>query len=620
MAKKKHKIMTVADLYNFCVKNNFCHFSSLDDNEEICVQLPATFESEENFDKDKEGLTPFVAKAYHDHINLNKSEIKPEVLESTLPSAMLRPILASIVVDEETGEKDFGSHDFVIEEEDGNEIVRYIEQPVGVIFGENYIENDEDEGVNRAILHGYLFNGYCQDAVDIMNRRGSVACSVELSIREMSYNAADKVLTLDDFYVSGLTLLGASVKPGMRGSKLTIKDFCKKGNKTFSHSDEKLIEMLEQLNTKIDNLSNFTIQANAEENYGKEEQFVETNKEFEEVVEETVETVEETVVETEEVIETASEDTTEESTEEVVTEETSEETTEESTEETPDVVVEESVEETVEEVTETEEFTEEVAETETDEAVEEVTPDVGEDGEEDEKADEPEEAETVTVVEEVKVKPEKYSISLSDGTIKEFALSLDEINNALYMLVNQTYGETDNTYYGVQVFEDGTLIMIDWWNNKAFRQKFDREEDNFSLVGDRVAVTQVWVTEEEEKALNDMKANYASLVQFKADTENAELHAQREAILYDAKYSVLAEKDENNEYKNEAYAKLVSEMDNYSLTDLEKELKSVFADHITNGGQFAYAGETESKPTITKKLFANSTSKKSSRYGNLFNK
>jgi hypothetical protein len=209
---------------------------------------------------------------------------------------------------------------------------------------------------------------------------------------------------------------------------------------------------------------------------------------------------------------------------------------------------------------------------------------------------------------------------MSNGTVKEFALTLDEINNALYMLVNDTYGEADDAWYSVQVYEDGTLIMMDWWNNKAFRQSYKREEDNFSLVGDRVAVKQIWVTDEEETSLNEMKSNYASLAQFKEDTENAQLHAQREAILYDDKYSVLAEKDENSEYKNEAYATLVSEMDNYSLTDLEKELKSVFADYITNGGQFAYASEPEDKTVVSKKLFATSTGKKSSRYGNLFNK
>ena len=287
---------------------------------------------------------------------------------------------------------------------------------------------------------------------------------------------------------------------------------------------------------------------------------------------------------------------TEESTEEVVTEETSEETTEESTEVTPDVVVEESVEEV-------ETKTEETTETETPEVTEEFVEEV---------------TETETVVEEVSVKPEKYSITMSDGSIKEFALSLEDINNALWTLVNETYSESDDTYYSVIVYEDNTLVMVNWWNAVAYRQKFKREDDNFSLVGDREKVVQIWVSESEEQAINEMKANYASLVQFKADTENAELHAQREAILYDAKYSVLAEKDENDVYKNEAYAKLVSEMDNYSLTDLEKELKSVFADHITNGGQFAYAGEE--KTTVTKKLFANSSSKKSSRYGNLFNK
>jgi hypothetical protein len=47
MSKKK-KIMTISDLYKFCIKNNFCHFSSSTNNEEICVQMPAIFEKEEN--------------------------------------------------------------------------------------------------------------------------------------------------------------------------------------------------------------------------------------------------------------------------------------------------------------------------------------------------------------------------------------------------------------------------------------------------------------------------------------------------------------------------------------------------------------------------------------------
>ena len=576
MTKKIKKLLTLEQLVQFCEQNKFHNFSAKDTGYTLSVQVPGNL----NFsDKEDEDLLYTTVKVCHTLLNRNGSYISEENMKKAMPTLKYKPLLASIVEDE-NGELDFNGHDMDINN-DGT--IDYIEKQIGTFtVDEPYLQYDKEQDKTYVMATAVIPKEYTPSA-SIIEKKNGTKVSCELRINEMQYNAKEKYLELTDFVFSGVCCLGESVGEGMLGSRLDITDFSTENNSIKFEENNKLVEVLEKLNNTLSDL-------NINNNLGKEEQesMNDEIKVEEEVTE--VETVEENVEEVSDVVET----------EEVVVEDTTEE----------------SAEETVEEVTETEEFTEEVAETETDETVEEVTPEVGEDGE---KADEPEEAETVTVVEKVKVKPEKYSISLSDGTIKEFALSLDEINNALYMLVNQTYGETDNTYYGVQVFEDGTLIMIDWWNNKAFRQKFDREEDNFSLVGDRVAVTQVWVTEEEEKALNDMKANYASLVQFKADTENAELHAQREAILYDAKYSVLAEKDENNEYKNEAYAKLVSEMDNYSLTDLEKELKSVFADHITNGGQFAYAGETE-KPTVTKKLFANSTSKKSSRYGNLFNK
>lgn len=262
MAKKR--IMSIGDLYNFCLKNNFSHFASNDECDEIVVQMFSSFETQTSDDKYKEGFTPFVSKAYHDHINLNKSEITTETLEDTLPSAMLRPVLANILVDEETGVKDFGSHDYTIEEdEDGNEVIRYYEQPVGVVFGNNSIEYDKEADVNRVVLHGYLWNGYCQDAIDIINRRKEVSCSVELSIREMSFNAKDKVLTLEDFYVSGLTLLGEKVKPGMAGSNVKLEDFNLNADEKYRQfnceENTKLIEMLEKLSLKIDELSNFAI-------------------------------------------------------------------------------------------------------------------------------------------------------------------------------------------------------------------------------------------------------------------------------------------------------------------------------------------------------------------------
>lgn len=214
MIKKKY--LTIDDLIEFCIQNNFAKFSSKESNAEICVQMPAvaTFgESDDN--KYTEGLKPFVAAAYHDHVNLNKSNINEDVFEENTQSIPYRPILANIIENAD-GNKDFGSHDFTVEtDEDGNETFIYQERPVGVIKKDYTIEYDKEAGVNRAMIQGYLWEGYCQDAVDIMERREKVDCSVELSIRELSFNAKDKVLNLDDYYVGGLTLLNENVGPGM---------------------------------------------------------------------------------------------------------------------------------------------------------------------------------------------------------------------------------------------------------------------------------------------------------------------------------------------------------------------------------------------------------------------
>ena len=218
--------MSIDDLYKLCVKNKFSHFSCADSNYELCVQMPAKgLFKKEDIDKHKEGLRPFTAKAYHDNVNLNKSEIDPDVFIENTKSAPFRPILANIVEDEKTGVKDFGSHDFTIEEnKNGDQTVIYLDKPVGVIGNDFSFEYDEEQGVNRAILNGYLYEEYCQDAIDILDRRENVDCSIELNIRDMSFNGSSKTLILNDYYIGGLTLLGSTIKPGMAGSSATLKD------------------------------------------------------------------------------------------------------------------------------------------------------------------------------------------------------------------------------------------------------------------------------------------------------------------------------------------------------------------------------------------------------------
>lgn len=591
-SKTMKKILTIEDLVQFCQNQNFNKFSSSETGYQLSVQVPAiaTYKKEET--KKDETLLFCKVKLFHIGRNRNGSSVTREAAEKSLSTIAYKPLLANFC--EIDGVKDFTSHDMNILE-DGS--IEYIERQIGTFTAdEPYIEYDEENDKDFIYAYVAIPREY-SDASEIIERKEGTKVSVELIINAMSYNANERVLELEDIIVQGATCLGVDpetgeeVGEGMKGARLDIADFSVENNSVHFDANEELLNEIKKLN---ENLSHININSKLEEG-GKE------TVKFEELLIKYGKTVEDITFEYENL--------SDEELEAKFAEEFEEENTDGEGEADP---------EPTSEGDEGEDDSNE-GKVDGEEAQVEDGQMTAEDNDGEENSDD-NNTEAEPVVENESVKPEKYSVSLSDGTVKEFSLTLDEINNALYMLVNQTYSETDDTWYSVTVYEDGSLIMLDWWNNKAFRQSYKREEDNFSLVGDRFAVKQIWVTDEEEASLNEMKSNYASLVQFKEDTESAQLRAQREEILNNEKYSVLAEKDENNKYKNEAYAKLVSEMDNYSLTDLEKELKSVFADYITNGGQFAYNGKPEEKPVVTKKLFTTSTSKKSSRYGNLFNK
>ena len=567
----KH-IMTVDELYSFCLKNKFAKFDSKEFGKELIVEMPANFEKSDNeTDKMTEGLTPFVSRAFHDHINLNKSEIKEQDFNDNLPSSNLRPILANIVKDEETGELDFGAHDFHIEkiiqiDQNGNESVVektvYDEQPIGVIDGsKTSIEYDEEAKVNRAVLHGYLYNEYCQDAIDILNRRGTVDCSVELVIREMSFDASSKVLVLNDFYVSGLTLLSSKTKPGMAGSNFKIEDF------SIDNDYFKFTNRLNELQAKLDELEARFIINNSSRR--EEEIEVENIKDnFEEVTEEEV---------------TETEETTEE--EVTVAENESDETVDETSEE-------ESVEVTENE----EETTEEEAEVKEDNAC------GGGSGS--------------------KKKKKKKCSEENESMIRSYEISHDDIRYALYNLLS-SYEELDNEWYYITGVYDAYFVYESCNAGKIYGQKYTKDNDVVAFDGERYILHKEYLTDLEYAEIQNMRSNYAELKAYKENTENEKLHAQREEIINSEKYAVLAEKNESGEFINEKFAKLVSEMDNYSLTDLEMQIKVIHSDYITEHATFSEHAKEPEKKIVSKKQFSNpekKDTKKTSRYGNLFSK
>lgn len=539
------KIMTIDELYSFCLKNNFSKFNSKDFGDELSVEMHGNFEKQKKTDdRLVEGMTPFVSNAFHDHVNLNKSNIEENIFKENVPSSNLRPILANIKLDEETNELDFGSHDFHIEkvtsvDENGNEVevekIIYDEQPIGVIDGSRTnIEYDKDAKVNRAVLHGYLYDEYCSDAIDILNRRGTVDCSIELCIRTMSFDGKNKVLNLDDFYVSGLTLLSAKTKPGMAGSNFKIEDFSSCDTKVSFSNEEKLIELLERIDKKLSNFDN----KNPKEG-GNEKNM------FEKLLEKYGKTIEDITFEYEGLSD------------------------------------------------------EELEAKFSAEFEEDTSTSTSSDGEDNSNTSNTN---------------DKYELFN-----KLFEISFDEIKYALNSLCS-IYRNDSEWCYVHTVYED-YFIMQDWDSDKYYKQSYQKDGDNVSLSGERIEMFAMLLTESEKISVEEMRSNYAALKEFKETAEKNELHSQKEELINSEKYSILAEKNENGEYANTAFAELVKNMDNYSLTDLETQIKVIHSDYISEHSNFSANKPIENK-TVSMKMFTNPNTKKtkSSRYGDLFKK
>lgn len=590
----RKKLLTIDDLYNFCVKHNYTHFSSEEHGYKLFVHVPGLFQKRETDD-----YTLFAdVKVLHTGRNLNNSSLTDKAAKHIMKTLAYKPVLANFT--DVNGERDFTSHDMEFyTDENGEEKINYIEKQVGCFTADKpYMKYDEENG------HDYMYARIAipreyTDAADIIERKDGTAVSVELEVLSMSYDAKDRCLLLEDAEATGLTLLGVNpetgekVKPGMQSAHVSLESFSEENNSIFSPANGELINEIKRFNKNFELLMNSN--NNNNNTKGKEEEPM-----FESLLEKYSVTAEDVDFEyeglsdeelkakfaekfdkTEAEAETESEENTE-------TEE-SEEGTGESTEDT-----EEGVDDTPADG-DGAEFSEDTDTSEETEESEEET---------EETSENTEEADT-----------QKYELTLPDGTKKEFSLSLSEIQSAIFNLVNDTYAELDNTLYAVEVFEDEkNVVMIDYFNGAAYRQQYKRKKDNFSLEGDRCSVRSVWMSADEEKAFEDMKANFSEVSEKLA---NYEAEPEKVELLNSEAYSSIADTDEYKDLaKRETYFVLGKD-------ELEKKLDEVILKYAKEN-KLNFAAKTEPKPKtekVNRKGFVTGlTGGGKSRYGNLFAK
>lgn len=301
------KLLTLEQLSDFCKNNKFYSFNSKDTGYKLAVQIPGQL----SFSEVPSDLLYTKVKVCHTLLNRNGSFISEENMKKAMPTLKYKPLLASIVEIDEKGTLDFNGHDMnMIEDEEGNLTIEYIEKQVGTFTAdEPYMEYDEEQNKTYVIANAVIPREYTE-AANIIERKNGTKVSCELVIDKMSYNSKEKYLELEDFYFSGCACLGEHVGEGMLGSRLDIQDFSLENNSMKFNIDKKLIEVLDRLDSTI---SNFHIDTTR-----KEEPEMEKEEIFEEVTEEVTE--ENTEESTEEVTVTEQNDVTEEDTPEVVNE------------------------------------------------------------------------------------------------------------------------------------------------------------------------------------------------------------------------------------------------------------------------------------------------------------
>lgn len=465
------KILTLEDLVAFCESGKLSKFSSSESGYSLRVRVPAVYAKHKSDDYTLYGEV----KIMHTGRNRNGSNLTLDAMNKCKKNLAYKPLLANFC--EIDGVKDFTSHDFTVDEDNN---IEYQEFPIGCFTADApRIEYDKEKDRNYLYAICAIPREYTA-AAEIIERKGGTKVSAELAINEMSYDAKEKELVLEDVEVVGVTCLGTdpetgkAVEEGMEGARLDIADF----SNSFTTYD---IKLLKEMLSKYKSVENFALQKG--EDMGNE-------------------------------LELELEGTPVEGTPE------------------PEAVSTEGTVENEPTVTEPE------VEPETEPETEPSEPETEPESVEPETEPEPTEPEA-----EPPVEGNTAEMSVTFGEkVYTFKQSLRDELYALGQLVNDTYSESDNAYYDVDVYADSKeVIMVDFWTGKAYKQSYKVRSGKYSLVGDRVSVHARYITDDEEKALDDLKNNYAQTTE---KLQKYEDEPKKMEILNSADYGYIADSEE----------------------------------------------------------------------------
>lgn len=550
MAKKR--LLYIEDLYDF-YSNKYkrsTKFSAEKTGEPLVVQVHGRINFDES-DKNKDGLLPVHLQSCHTDLNVNGSNIESSVMEAALPSFSNRPILGyihKVTTDENPeGQWEFYSHNM---HEDENGDVVYDEYPIGIIpeSCNAQLVYDEEKKKTYCEVDGYIFEEYSK-AAEILQREEECSVSVELSIRELSYDAKQKFLNIEDFWFSGVTILGKTpqgneVKPGMTGSNIKLADFSSKNNSLFEDYESKMVE----LQARIENLE--TACFNKEQNssvrtLSKEGGNKESMTKFEELLAKYNKTVED------------------------VTFDYSELSDEELEAKFAEVFGEDN-------------------NTDGDNSGDNTANEPSNDNEGD--------GENTTEPEGTTDGDNEGEGQNFENMTKTFEISHDDIRYTLYNLLS-SYEDADNEWYYITGVYDSYFVYESWDGGKIYGQKYTKENDNVSFDGERYNLHKEYLTDSEYTEIQDMRSNYSSVVEELNTYKSAEVFADKMTVFDDEAYSEYLDTDE--------FKALMSEdsVNKYSKEELSEKADATLGKLVKKNKTFSFAGETPQKKHVSRVAF-----------------
>ena len=212
-------IITLEHLKHYCEHYGLSHYSSKENNNGILmVHVPGEFKEENSMNfssEDTEGLLPVTLQSCHIYENRNGSYISKSTMQNALSSFSNKPILGHII-QKDDGSYDFDSHNMEMVDDpwnEGEQRVHYIEQPIGIVpeSCNARLEYDKEKKKTYVVVDGWIFEDYGNGAAEIIKEKGGTKVSVELGVKEFSYNSKKKRLEIEEFVFMGVTALGEHV-------------------------------------------------------------------------------------------------------------------------------------------------------------------------------------------------------------------------------------------------------------------------------------------------------------------------------------------------------------------------------------------------------------------------